>query len=209
MYYRIQTFEIVEQSNFRVYVDKMIRLLKGIGLWNNEIAEAFIRFAWAIEDDGRILSPFCSARHYYQTSYADIPPICPFFIFVTPYFNSSVKHNWVHIEFIIESQHLKKPETDNFSPITYPLIKKIVSLMWKEFKSCGIYFIDEDREDEDWDRVRFGQPTEEWNFDYAMIPNHLKTLYKNCPKTHQIREHNDYFEAWHIGEGRWQDPELQ
>ena len=208
MYYRIQTFEIVEQSNFRVYVDKMTRLLKGIGLWNNEIEEAFSEFTWAVEDDGRVLSPFCSARRYYQTSYIDIPPICPFFIFITPYLHPYVKHNWVLIEFLFEVQNLRDPNKNNFYPATYPLIRQITSLIWQEFKTCGIYFIDDDIEDEDWDRVRLEQPTEEWNFDYAIIPNHLKALYKNCPKTHQIKQHDDYFEAWYTGAGRWQDPKL-
>ncbi len=121
----------------------------------------------------------------------------------TPAIDNTFKDNWVSCDLLIESGKLKSFTDGQFHSFTYSLIKLLTAEMQKEFKQTGIYFTDEAQDGQDFDGVRCYNPDKLWHFDYALIPLTLGKLYSNKPKTHKIRSHENYFEAWYID--RWKE----
>ena len=119
----------------------------------------------------------------------------------TPTIDKTFKENWIACDLLIESSELRNDKTGKYSDFTYPFVKRLTIEMSKRFNQTGVYFTDEAQEGQDFDGIRTLDIKSFWEFDYAIIPEHLKNLYKSPPETHKIQETDNGLESWYAE--RW------
>ena len=195
----IQTYEKLIGDNYQETFDRFSKVLQNIGLWTDEVKQAFDSFEWKVENNGFIYSP--ADIGYFKTKYSDIH-VRPLVMIYTTAINKTFLDNWVVCELLLESESLRSFTTGNFHKPTYQLIQKLTTEMAKEFSQTGIYFTDESQDGEDFDGVRTGKIEKLWHFDYALIPKSLEQLYSTPPPTtFQTKQLDNFIEAWRID--RW------
>ncbi len=197
----IQTYEKIDGSNFRPTLDRFCKVLKSVDLWNDEIKTAFDNFEWKVEDNGFVYSSITQLGHF--TSLLSGVIVRPLVIVYTPAIEGTFKDNWVCCELVIEAEELRSFEDGQFRSYTYDFVKTLTFEMQKEFKQTGVYFTDEAQDGSDFDGIRCNDLTKLWQFDYALIPTMLNNFYSIRPETHNIKQHENYFETWYID--RWKE----
>ena len=195
----IQTYVLVKECNYQEELNKYYSILENIGVETQDVRKRFNGFYWELDDDGYVHNQISSNLPFLISTLTPIPirPHIPFY--------TTQSGIWMGLELLIETEKLQDLITRTYYQKPYILIKTLVYELHKQFQQTGVYFTDEAQDGQDFDGITEHDHTQLWNFDYAIIPNHLKTLYANCPATHQIKPHDKYFEAWYIGEGRWQN----
>jgi hypothetical protein len=195
----IQTFEKLIGNDYQPTLNKFIKVLKRINLWNDEIKKEFDEFEWKIEDNGFVYSSITQVNHY-KTNLSDIP-IRPLVMVYTPAIDKTFKDNWMICEFLIEAEKLRNFHNGQFYDTTYELIKKLSNELFIDFRQTGVYFTDEVQDCQDFDAIRCNDSHKLWQFDYALIPITLEKLYSKPPQTHKLLRFENYFESWDIE--RW------
>jgi hypothetical protein len=138
----IQTFEKIDGVDFKPTLNRFIKVLKNIDLWNYELEKSFDRFEW------NVINGF---------AYSDIPAILskfeikirPNVMGWTPEIDDTFKDNWVSCDLLIEADKLRGSETGEFFDETYKLVKTLAWEMQKEFQQTGVYFTDEAQDAQD------------------------------------------------------------
>lgn len=192
----IQTYEKLTGDNYQPTLDRFIKVLKGIDLWNEEVKKAFDSFEWKVEDNGFIYSSITEVGHL-RTKYSDIP-VRPLVMVYTPAIDKTFKDNWIICELLIEAERLRSFTTGQFYKQTYPLVKTLAIEMAKEFSQTGIYFTDEAQDGQDFDGLRTLDTEKLWNFDYAIIPFNLENLYSFPTTSHKAERKDNFIEAWDV-----------
>ena len=195
----IQTFEKIVGTDYNPTLIRFSNVLKSIGLWNKEIKNAFDKFEWKVGDDGFVFSSIVDLEFY--ISKLSGVKIRPLVMVYTPALNSTFQDNWICCDLLIEAKNLRSFETGQFHDCTYDLIESLAKEMQNEFRQTGIYFADEAQDGQDFDAIRCNDLSKLWQFDYALIPKELETIYSKPPKTHQVNQLDNYFECWYID--RW------
>jgi hypothetical protein len=198
----IQTYEKISGSDFEPTLERFGKVLKAIDLWNDEIKTAFEDFEWKLEEDGYVYSSIMKLG-YFTSRFSSIR-IRPLVMVYTNAIDESFNDNWISCNLLFESAELRNFTNGEFLPNTYEFIKSITTQMQKEFLQTGIYFTDEAQDGAEFQGIRCYDSTKLWQFDYALIPNLLDELYLKKPKTHELKKHENYFEAWNIN--RWKEP---
>ena len=197
----IQTDERIDGTNFRPTLDRFCNVLKSIGLWNNEIKEAFNSCEWKAEDNGFDFSAMAELG-YFVSKLSGVK-IRPLVMIYSSFIGETFKDNWISCTLLIEAEELRSFADGQFHAYTYDLVKALSFEMQKEFKNSGIYFTDEWQDGSDFDGIRCNNLSKLWQFDYAVIPLTLEKVYSNKPVTHNIKKHDNYFEAIYIT--RWKE----
>ncbi len=197
----IQTYEKIDGSNFRPTLDRFCNVLKNIGIWNDEIKEAFDDFKWKIEEDGFVYSSIMQLG-YFPSKVSGVK-IRPLVMVYTPAIDGIFKDNWIGCDLLIEAKELRNFTDGEFYSYTSDLVKTLTVEMQKEFKQTGVYFTDEAQDGSDFDGIRSNDMEKLWQFDYAIIPLTLENHYSIKPTTHTIIRHENHIEAWY--ENRWKE----
>ena len=114
----------------------------------------------------------------------------------TPAIDKTFKANWMVCELLIQTGDIQK--SFKYSEETFPLIENLVKEFTMEFSETGIYFTDEAQDGQDFEGIRTNNKKKIWQFDYAVIPISLESIYMPNSKIHKIKRHNLFFEAWYI-----------
>ena len=185
----IQTFEKLNGSEYKPTLDRFESVLRRIGLWNSDIENEFKRFQWKVEDNGFVYSSITQAGHF-KTIFSDIK-VSPLLMVYTPAIDSSFKENWMTCNLLIEAEDLR---CGDYFEKTYELVEALAFEMCREFRQTGIYFTDEAQDGQDFDGLRTNDQSKLWQFDYALIPLTLRTVYKNIPSTHEVIKRDNALE---------------
>ncbi len=198
----IQTYAKVTEANYQLALDRFVNALKAIGLWNEAIAESMASFKWERDEVGAVFSTF-TAPPDYATQVMDTQ--------VSPYVFISLLSEepkgadyWLAFNLYIETEELQNYYNGEYYQETYPLIKFLVRAVHKELNQTGVYFTDELQDMEALEAFSEKDLSKLWEFDYAIIPNHLAVLYSKPPVTHSIKKHETHIEAWYTQ--RWKEP---
>lgn len=192
----IQTYEKLKGSDFKPTLERFSKVLNRIGLWNNEIKNAFESFEWKIEDDGYVYSSI-NAIGSYPTRFSDIK-VRPLVVAWTPAIDESFEENWISCDLLIESENIRNHINGYYKDIAFPLVKKLVKEMSIEFYQTGIYFTDEAQDGRDFNGIRTNGNEELWSFDYALIPNKLTELYRDKPYNYGVNKTDNWIESWNL-----------
>lgn len=195
----IQTFEKMERDHFEPILDRFSVVLKKIGIWNDEVQNAFNRFVWEKEDDGSMYASITGLPHI--ESGAVGVSIRPMVVVMTVEKANALPDHWLCCDLLIEAERLRDFSNGQFYSTTYSVVTTLAEAMWQEFQQTGIYFTDELQDGTAFESVVEGNLSKRWQFDYALIPPALEKLYENVPVTHQIAGRGSYLEAWYTD--RW------
>lgn len=195
----IQTYELIQDTNFRPVLDRFSNVLKNIDVWNKEIEAALDAFEWKVENDGLVYSSIMQLHHF--TTKFSVIKIRPLVMVYSTALDETFKDDWLCCQLLIETEGLMNFVNGQYHRDIYKFIEFLIFEMRKEFKQTGIYFADEAQDGGDFDGIRCNDRTKLWQFDYAHIPHTLEHLYSIKPGTHQIKQHENYLEAWYID--RW------
>jgi hypothetical protein len=191
----IQTYEKIEGINYKPVLERFSKILKNIGLWNNEIENAFGSFVWDVEDNGFVYS------------FNDIEPIAskfseikirPLVMGWTSSIDPTFKDNWISCDLLIETENLRSLNSSNgdiYYPYVFELINSISKELAKEFHQTGIYFTDEGQDGQDFGGITKKDKSKLWQFDYALIPFSLETIYSEVPTNYLVRKREKFIEA--------------
>jgi hypothetical protein len=194
--YNIQTFEKIEGSNYEPTLTRFCKILQKIGLWNEEIKHAFDNFQWKVEPSGYVYSTITQLE-YFEVQALKIK-VKPLVMIYTPALGPTFKDNWICCELLIKARDLWSFENEQYFPGALRLVKSLAIQMQKEFSQAAIYFTDEEQDEEEFHAFRSNSQRNLWQFDYAMIPLAQAELYANIPKTHKLKKHKNYLEAWDV-----------
>ena len=198
---QIQTYEKINDSDYKPTIECFSRVLHNIGLWTKEVENAFERFEWEVEDDGFVYSSITQVSPIFSEVLN--VEIRPWVMVYTIKIDDAFKDYWISCEFLIETEKLRSFENGEFYDTTYQLVKFLTSEMQKEFKQTGIYFTDEVQDGKDFNGIINNDSMKLWQFDYALIPFTLENLYNDKPKNYSIRKSENGFEVWNID--RWKE----
>ena len=190
----IQTFEKIEGTNFLPTLGRFSKVLKTLGLWNNEVATAFDSFEWKVEDNGFVYSSGIGID--YLSLNSSQVRIRPLFSGYTADIDQTFEENWFGCQLLIPTEDLRDFGNLEYNSYTFDIVKLLSEAMHKEFKQTGVYFTDEAQDGEDFDGLRCDNTSFVWQFDYALIPMNLKHFYENLPDTHCMRLSDTNIEAW-------------
>jgi hypothetical protein len=195
----IQTYEKLSGGDFKPTLEKFAQILRHIELWNEEIQKAFDDFEWKVDGDGLVYSSITEVGQY-ETKFSDIK-VRPLVMAYTPALGQTFDSNWIACDLLVDAGELRDFKTGNYYSHTYPFIRSLVTEMATVFDQTGVYFTDETQDGEDFDGIRTLKQDKLWQFDYALIPNSLKSIYKSTPETHHLTQHEKHFETWYAE--RW------
>ncbi len=200
--HNIQTYAKVTEANYQQWLDKFAEALKAIGLWNDAIAESITSFKWERDELGGVFSTFTAPPDYAcRVMDTQVSP----YVFISLLTEGQQGDDyWLAFNLYIETDELYNPFTGEFYQETYALIKQLTQAMHQSFTETGVYFTNELQDMEALEAFSDNELTKLWEFDYAIIPNHLAVLYSKPPATHTIKKHPTHIEAWFTE--RWKEP---
>jgi hypothetical protein len=198
----IQTYAKVTEANYQLALDKFALALKAIGLWNDAIAESMASFKWERDDVGAVFSTFTAPPDYAARVHdMQVSP----YVFICLLTGAQKSDDyWLAFNLYLETEELQNFYNGEYYQETYPLIKHLTLAMHKELDQTGVYFTDELQDMEALEAFSEKDLSKLWEFDYAIIPNHLAMLYSKPPSTHTIKKHEIFIEAWYSD--RWKEP---
>ncbi len=196
----IQTFEKVENYNFHPTLDRFIKVLKNISLWNDQLEQEFSDFNW--KKEGAFIFNNLATLDYYTTQFGEIK-IRPHITVYSKDFDT-FNEDWVSIKLLIKTSALRRQTDGQYHLQTFDLVEFITMQMFMEFKQTGTYFADEAQDGADFDGIRLLDTSKLWNFDYAIIPTTFENIYSNYPETHFAILNGNYIESYFLD--RWRKP---
>lgn len=192
----IQTYEKLEGSDYLPTLTRFANVLKNIGIWNNELQKFFASVRLEDDIDGGVCFSINPPRHYFCSKFSSEIKIWPYFTVYSSVTDPTFTHNWICCELLMESEFLRnRTDGKNYYHVL-SLVRNLAKEMFKEF-SQPVFFTDEAQDGEDFDGIRTIDKNNLWNFDYAVIPLSLQTLYDTIPRTHRISMHDSYIEAFY------------
>lgn len=201
----IQTFEKLNGHDFKPSIEKFIKVLERIGVWNAEIKSDFDALKWKVEDNGFVYFSN-SGTVFHKTSFSDIY-VRPLIMAWTPAIDETFKNTWISCDLLIETETIWDSKNGKYKESTFEFIKKLVNEMATEFEQTGVYFTNEAQDGEDFDGIRMTDRNKLWSFDYAIIPKKMKELYGEKPSNFSINETDNWIESWNSD--NWIDKEVR
>ncbi len=190
----IQTYERLSDNDFKPSIEKFIKVLERIGVWNTELKNDFDSLKWNVEDNGFVYFSN-SDNGFYQTSFSEIK-VRPLLMAWTTAIDKTFKDNWISNVLLIETETIRDFKKGKYKELTFEFIKKLVKEMSTEFDQTGIYFTDEAQDGGVFNGIRTTDRNKLWNFDYVLIPKKLKELYEEKPNNYNIHESDNWIETW-------------
>lgn len=196
--HNIQTFvKLSNENTFNTVVTEFVEVLKIIGINSEKLYNLLNSYEWLVEDNGFV---YPTQPYYNKTKFSDLE-VQPLIIGYTPGVDNSFKDKWISLELLFRTENIWDTALNSYKPEIFELIKNLSLELQKQFKDTGVYFTDESQDGNDFDGLRKQDHSLLWQFDYAVIPNHLKRLYSSNPEDFLITEHEEYAEV--INSKKW------
>ncbi len=198
----IQTYAKVTEANYQQALDQFASALKAIGLWNDEIAASITSFKWERDEVGKVFSTFTAPPDY--ASRLMDTQVSPYVFICLLTEDQKGDDYWMAFNLYLEAEEIQNPFNGEYYQETYELVKQLTQAMHQAFEQTGVYFTDELQDMEALEAFSEKDLSKLWEFDYAVIPNHLAVLYSKPPATHTIKKYPTHVEAWYTE--RWKEP---
>ncbi len=186
----IQLFEKIEGTDASTTLHKFSIVLKTIGIWNKQVQTAFEQFEWKPNDDGYAFTSL-GELGWFETNASSTIKVRPLVLPYTTAFESFAS-NWVGCLLLIRTGDLKNGIDGGYKKGINEFVTMLMISMQKEFPDLPIYFADEAQEGSDFDGIRCNDLEKLWQFDFAIIPSPLYSVYSNQPGWFNVKEVGNY-----------------
>ncbi|RTQ44711.1 hypothetical protein EJV47_27345 [Hymenobacter gummosus] len=199
--HRLQLRLPVPDDGFEPVLTRFAGVLRGLGIWPAEVQQAFAGFHLRPAADGCIYSTAAGLDYYFSPLFP--APLRPH-VWV---WNAAVVPELPGIELdlalLVETAALTLIEHDryHYRPGVQAAAQALARRLHAAFPQAGIYFTDEAQAGVDFDGLRYDDPAQLWQFDYALLPPAVAARYPAPPPTHRLDAGPAYAEAWYAA--RW------
>ncbi|MDF2804834.1 MAG: hypothetical protein K0S61_4739 [Anaerocolumna sp.] len=179
-YSHIQTYVKCNESNFAKILSEFSQVLASLGFDESYIRENFHGLAWEVCDNGFM----------YVGSNADSKSIeiigktfnvRPYVMGWTSEAIKSLNEPWLQINLLFETEELiESYVTLKYKPEVEAPLWHCMLLLSNYFSEVGTYLTDEITDGRSWETL-MGEGNSLWDFDAAIIPQHLYSFYREVP----------------------------